>query len=278
MIKIKYKSSPKSSKDSLVDFLQFPAIAIVILQHKRVIAPYIFCKYLYPIYKSLYSGRINLHIVQHTSDLSTSSSFLKSSSFPKECLGVVKFWTQKERFRGAKIFAHSQNLVSYPSIPSVLKSFSIIKTDDLCLHLEDDSLVMDSSISKWDEILSEYEMGTYRLGSFGDSFYSESARYISRKSFRKRFLAKYNKLEKWSSSSIKTFYDRLEIRMSNIISQKILELEGFSFKDSPPDIKSQSDYINYKKKYLFNIKEFLNRSEISYLDSDFDIFEGDYIY
>ena len=278
MLKIKYKPPLQTTKENLTNFIQAPVISIVILQQKRVIAPYIFCKYIYPIFKRSYSGRIDFHIVQHISDFSQPVEFSKSTLIPKECLKIVQSWTQRGLFSGAKITTHSQNLVSYPSIPSLLKSFKLVDSHDLCLHLHDDSLVLDRGIDKWDEFMSDFELGTYGMESFGDVYYSKSSNMLSRRSFRKNILSKYSKLSKWRGEAMQSFRNRLEIRMSNLVSQKIKEIECLSFKGSIPAIQCHQDYLDYKKDYLSNIKEFLQQNEISYLDSDFGIFDRDYIY
>ena len=124
-------------------------ITITMLQYKRVIAPYIFCNYIYPALKEIYNNKLELHIIQHIPKIVQFRKFLDSNSLPNECLDIVRNWTECGYFNNARLHSHSQDFVDYPSMPSYLLSFNIVNRfgGDLNLHLEDDSLVYDRRIN-----------------------------------------------------------------------------------------------------------------------------------
>ena len=136
---------------------------VTIFQCKRVVLPYIFTRYCYPIMKDIFPGKMELNIIQHVGGFtSVPLTHLVTSHLNNSKLELVQKWTEAGRYDGANIIQHKEKWPLYPHMPSFKHGVELAVKGkfDYHLWLEDDALVLDENCDKWSEYIPDGSIAT----------------------------------------------------------------------------------------------------------------------
>lgn len=132
---------------------------ITIFQCKRVVLPYIFTRYCYPIMKESFPGDLELNIIQHVGGFTKKPlTHLVTSRMDNNKLKLVQEWTDAGRYAGANIIQHKEKWPRYPHMPSFKRGVELAVNGNFDYHiwLEDDALIFSDDCSKWCNIEDGY--------------------------------------------------------------------------------------------------------------------------
>lgn len=160
-------------------------LVVTILQARRVVLPYFFCRYALPRMQAVFPGEIEVVLVQHRSLPQNPDVFLETSATDPERGRRVVQWTEAGKFEPATVVTHDHHVPNYPSIPTfhLACKTALERNADFHLWIEDDALVVDESCGHWPEVFGRREMGVYR--HFSDV---NAAFFVTRPSFDERAL------------------------------------------------------------------------------------------
>lgn len=170
-------------------------LVVTILQARRVVLPYLFCRYALPRMQAAFRGEVEVVLIQHRSLPAAADTFLETNQAGGEGVERVAAWTAEGRFGPAEVLAHEHHVPDYPSIPSIHLACqaALDRGADFHLWLEDDAFVLDEGCGAWPERFGRREVGVYRAFSG-----INSAFFVSRPGFDERVLPGLADYEAWS--------------------------------------------------------------------------------